>query len=218
MKTAKKGNTDKKIFLIFCCIFSSPNHIFWNNFLLQPYFLRNPKAIYRPKAPETYRRRGETDLSASGAKRQAEGGEDYTGSKQYRADLSDWRMDSGQYQGIGTVTYYDAENGTFGALGHGVYDVDTDELMVIHGGSVVDTTLTEIVKGEKGAAGELIGQVEMQEKLAVIEKNTETGIYGKAAAGVFAGESYPVATKAEEKRARLCCFPIWRARTCRRMP
>lgn len=92
------------------------------------------------------------------------------------------------------------ENGTFGALGHGVYDVDTDDLMVIHGGSVVDTTLTEIVKGEKGAAGELIGQVEMQEKLAAIEKNTETGIYGKAAAGVFAGESYPVATKAEVKK------------------
>ena len=91
-----------------------------------------------------------------------------------------WIRDS--IQGIGTVTYYDAENGTFGALGHGVYDVDTDELMVIHGGSVVDTTLTEIVKGEKGAAGELIGQVEMQEKLAAIEKNTETGIYGKAAA------------------------------------
>lgn len=40
---------------------------------------------------------GKSDLSASGAKRQAEGGEDYTGSKQYRADLSDWRMDSGQY-------------------------------------------------------------------------------------------------------------------------
>ena len=96
-----------------------------------------------------------------------------------------WIRDS--IQGIGTVTYYDAENGTFGAL-------------VIHGGSVVDTTLTEIVKGEKGAAGELIGQVEMQEKLAVIEKNTETGIYGKAAAGVFAGESYPVATKAEVKK------------------
>ena len=109
-----------------------------------------------------------------------------------------WIRDS--IQGIGTVTYYDAENGTFGALGHGVYDVDTDELMVIHGGSVVDTSLTEIVKGEKGAAGELIGQVEMQEKLAAIEKNTETGIYGKAAAGVFAGESYPVATKAEVKK------------------
>ena len=109
-----------------------------------------------------------------------------------------WIRDS--IQGIGTVTYYDAENGTFGALGHGVYDVDTDDLMVIHGGSVVDTTLTEIVKGERGAAGELIGQVEMQEKLAAIGKNTETGIYGKAAAGVFVGESYPVATKAEVKK------------------
>ena len=44
----------------------------------------------------------------------------------------------------------------------------------------------------------------MQEKLAAIEKNTETGIYGKAAAGVFAGESYPVATKAEVKKGRGC--------------
>ena len=50
--------------------------------------------------------------------------------------------------------------------------------MVIHGGSVVDTTLTEIVKGERGAAGELIGQVEMQEA-AAIEKNTETGIMAR---------------------------------------
>mgnify|MGYP001011889039 CR=1 FL=1 len=46
---------------------------------------------------KTIQQSEETDLSASGAKRQAEGGEDYTGSKQYRADLSDWRMDSGQY-------------------------------------------------------------------------------------------------------------------------
>ena len=109
-----------------------------------------------------------------------------------------WIRDS--IQGIGTVTYYDAENGSFGALGHGVYDVDTDELMVIHGGSVVDTSLTEIVKGEKGTAGELVGQVELQERLAAIEKNTETGIYGKAEEGVFAGESYPVAAKAEVKK------------------
>ena len=109
-----------------------------------------------------------------------------------------WIRDS--IQGIGTVTYYDAENGTFGALGHGVYDVDTDDLMVICGGSVVDATLTEIVKGEKGTAGELVGQVELQEKLAAIEKNTETGIYGKAEDGVFAGESYPVAAKEEVKK------------------
>lgn len=109
-----------------------------------------------------------------------------------------WIRDS--IQGIGTVTYYDAEEGTFGALGHGVYDVDMDALMVIDGGSVVDTALTEIVKGEKGAAGELVGQVEMEEKLADIEKNTETGIYGKAEDGIFAGESYPVAAKAEVKK------------------
>ena len=40
---------------------------------------------------------GNPILSAFGAKWQAKGGEDYTGSEQYRADLPDWRVDSGQY-------------------------------------------------------------------------------------------------------------------------
>lgn len=109
-----------------------------------------------------------------------------------------WIRDS--IQGIGTVTYYDPKNGTFGALGHGVYDVDTDELMEIREGSLVDSDLTEIVKGQKGAAGELMGKVNMEEKLAHIEKNTEVGIYGTTEEMVFTGEALPIAKADEVKK------------------
>lgn len=109
--------------------------------------------------------------------------------------LGVWIRDS--IQGIGTVTFYDPADGSFGALGHGVYDVDTGGLMVIREGTLTDTELTEIVKGQKGEPGELTGIVEMEEKLGKIRKNTDVGIYGRAESGVFSGKALPVATMDE---------------------
>lgn len=109
-----------------------------------------------------------------------------------------WIRDS--IQGIGTVTYYDPANSTFGALGHGVYDVDTGDLMQIREGRLTDSELTEIVKGKKGVPGELTGKVNLKEKLAEIEENTEVGIYGKAEGTAFDGEALPLATAEEIKK------------------
>lgn len=111
-----------------------------------------------------------------------------------------WIRDS--IQGIGTVTYYDPNSSEFGALGHGVYDVDTDALLTIREGSLVDSDLTEIVKGQKGEAGELVGKVNMEEKLAHIEKNTEVGIYGTADAEAFEGQAFPIAAADEIKKGK----------------
>lgn len=109
-----------------------------------------------------------------------------------------WVRDS--IQGIGTVTYYDPNNDTFGALGHGVYDVDTGELMVIREGALVSAELTEIVKGQKGTAGELTGKVDLQDKIAGIERNTEVGIFGSDCNAVFSHETIPVAKTEEIKK------------------
>lgn len=111
-----------------------------------------------------------------------------------------WVRDS--IQGIGTVTWYDPAEKTFGALGHGVYDVDTGGLMLIREGSLVEAGLTEVVKGKKGAPGELTGKVELAEKFAHIEKNTEAGIYGSVDAAVFDGEALPVAAAEEVKKGK----------------
>ena len=106
-----------------------------------------------------------------------------------------WIRDS--IQGIGTVTYYDPASGRFGALGHGVYDVDTGDLTTIRQGSLVSSTLTEIVKGKKGVPGELTGEVDLQKKLAVIEKNTVAGIYGRCSGDAFAADALPIAAMDE---------------------
>lgn len=110
--------------------------------------------------------------------------------------LGVWIRDS--IQGIGTVTFYDEETDSFGALGHGIYDVDTGGLMELKQGKITEAVLTEIVKGQKGAPGELSGRLETEEVLGEIKKNTEIGIYGNTdQTAVFTGKSYPVASQTE---------------------
>lgn len=119
-----------------------------------------------------------------------------TADKTYRLGI--WIRDS--IQGIGTVTFYDPSDGYFGALGHGVYDVDTGGLMIIREGALLSSDLSQVVKGEKGNPGELTGTVEVAEKLGKIEKNTEVGIYGHMNQNVFDGEAIPIATLDEVKK------------------
>ncbi|MBQ7066271.1 MAG: SpoIVB peptidase [Lachnospiraceae bacterium] len=88
-----------------------------------------------------------------------------------------WIRDSAQ--GIGTLTFVD-EEGKFGALGHGINDVDTSELMEIENGGVYKADIVSIRKGENGNPGELTGVIDygMENKLGIISKNTDVGIYG----------------------------------------
>jgi len=46
--------------------------------------------------------------------------------------LGAWVRDS--MAGIGTMTYYDSESGAFGALGHGILDTDTAQMMPLSAG------------------------------------------------------------------------------------
>lgn len=84
-------------------------------------------------------------------------------------------------QGIGTLTYVDAE-GRFGALGHGINDIDTNTLMEIEDGTVYEAEILSVVKGEKGTPGELMGMISYnRENLrGEIERNTAAGIFGQA--------------------------------------
>ena len=60
-----------------------------------------------------------------------------------------WIRDS--MAGIGTMTYYDPESGEFGALGHGITDVDTALLMPFSNGSILPSTVKAVKKGEVGS-------------------------------------------------------------------
>ncbi len=83
-------------------------------------------------------------------------------------------------QGIGTLTYVDQE-GKFGALGHGISDTDTGELLDVSQGELYQAQILSVLKGTKGVPGELSGYIEYEDskKIGTIEKNTALGIFGQ---------------------------------------
>lgn len=80
--------------------------------------------------------------------------------------------------GVGTVTFYDPQTKSFGALGHGITDIDTEELINIQSGEFVTTKILNIAKGEEGKPGKIQGTIENQKNIGNISKNTKFGIYG----------------------------------------
>lgn len=81
--------------------------------------------------------------------------------------------------GVGTMTYVTKDMG-YGALGHPVSDADTGSMIRLLDGSVYNTSIVGIVKGENGSPGELTGVIDYKDeyRLGNIRENTATGIYG----------------------------------------
>ena len=98
-----------------------------------------------------------------------------TSNEEYKLGL--WVRDSAA--GVGTVTFYEPSTQSFGALGHGITDIDTGDLLNIASGEFVTAKVLNIRKGEDGNPGKIQGTVEEQETIGEITKNTEFGIYGK---------------------------------------
>ena len=90
--------------------------------------------------------------------------------------LGAWLRDS--MAGIGTVTYYDPATGEFGALGHGINDVDTALLMPMESGGVLWASVTDVKKGTKGEPGELHGEFDLTADIGELWANTSHGVYG----------------------------------------
>ena len=97
--------------------------------------------------------------------------------------------------GIGTVTYYDPQSGTFGALGHGVNDPD-GELVVMSQGLAYAAQVDTVRKGRAGEPGQLMGAVTDPEPLAQLSKNTPQGVFGSGSL-LFRGDPLPAASASE---------------------
>jgi stage IV sporulation protein B len=96
--------------------------------------------------------------------------------KDNKNKLGVWVRDT--TQGIGTITYFNPSTRVFGALGHGILDVDTKKLMSVKDGIITEAKITEVKKGGKGAPGELVGTPQNKAVLGEIKINTPYGIYG----------------------------------------
>lgn len=123
-----------------------------------------------------------------------------TGTDEYKLGI--WVRDN--TQGIGTLTFL-TENQKFGALGHGINDVDTGELLELSEGALYDTNIQEIKRGEKGSPGELSGTIRYRPELrhGEIMQNTNVGIFGTCEACLrerLGGELLEVGYKQEVQR------------------
>ena len=111
--------------------------------------------------------------------------------------LGAWIRDS--MAGIGTMTYYDPESGSFGALGHGITDVDTAQLMSLGSGSIMETTVKAVKKGEKGEPGELKGDFSVQRDVGTVTVNSDGGIFGTVSDADFPARSQAVPVAGAEE-------------------
>ncbi len=96
--------------------------------------------------------------------------------------------------GIGTVTYFDPDTGSFGALGHGVSD-SVGKLVVMERGSAYRARVLSVRRGKTGAPGQLMGALSGAEPIGTLAKNTPCGIFGSCSG--FSGQPIPTAEPKE---------------------
>lgn len=120
-----------------------------------------------------------------------------------------WVRDNAQ--GVGTMTYID-DNGNFGALGHGINDVDTSTLMEMNDGTLYQTEIISIRKGAAGQPGEMTGMIVYSDDriLGDITSNSTRGIFGKCnqkALALGTEEALPIGLKQEIEKgpAQILC-------------
>jgi stage IV sporulation protein B len=120
-----------------------------------------------------------------------------------------WVRDS--TQGVGTLTYIDSD-GNFGALGHGITDVDTSALMDMYDGTLYRTEILSIQKGQAGNPGEMTGMIVYSDDniLGDIDYNGAEGIFGSCndkAMQMAVEDPLPIGFKQEIKKgaAQILC-------------
>ncbi len=120
----------------------------------------------------------------------------------YRIGL--WVRDSSA--GIGTLTFYSPSSGMICGLGHGICDSDTQTLLKIESGQLVEAKISSIVKGKNGSPGELKGKFTYN-TIADITKNSKMGVYGTPTADFKYSELTEIALKQDVKdgNAQILC-------------
>lgn len=131
-----------------------------------------------------------------------------TSETEYKLGL--WVRDTAA--GIGTISFYDPESKKFAALGHGIMDIDTKDLISIANGEITTANIVSIAKGEKGIPGEIRGSLIGQTTIGSIAKNTSLGIYGvinnSTLLNVSSNDAVEIALREEIKtgKAKIICM------------
>lgn len=83
--------------------------------------------------------------------------------------------------GIGTLTYFDPSDSTFGALGHGITDPETGSVLPVEKGLLLESQVQEVEEGRSGEPGEIKGLFyHASQPLGNLNKNSGFGVFGTA--------------------------------------
>lgn len=86
--------------------------------------------------------------------------------------------------GLGTMTYYNPENKSFGALGHAITEAATGDLLSLRNGKLLHTRVESVKQGKSGDPGEIRGIFyEADAPWGDLKQNTEYGIFGTLGEG-----------------------------------
>ena len=86
---------------------------------------------------------------------------------------------------IGTLTFIDPNNHKYGALGHEIIDQDTNQLVSLKNGEIINSNVISVRKATSGKPGEKVADILFDEKLGTLERNNNYGIYGVMSSQLF---------------------------------
>ncbi len=104
-----------------------------------------------------------------------------------------WVRDSSA--GIGTITFYEPETGSFGGLGHPICDADTGDILPLGSGEAGAVTISQVEKGTSGTPGMLQGSFTNEAPLGELLCNNRCGVFGKLYHCPANAEAMPMALK-----------------------
>lgn len=106
--------------------------------------------------------------------------------------------------GVGTLTFHHPDTGAYGALGHVISDMDTQKPIIVGDGSIVNSSVSSIERGQSGQPGEKTAIfINEKDVLGDIKRNTPFGIFGTMKKKVSNGimdEAIPIALNEEIKK------------------
>lgn len=106
-----------------------------------------------------------------------------------------WVRDSSA--GVGTITFYDPETGSFGGLGHPICDADTGGILPLGSGEASAVTISAVEKGVAGSPGMLQGSFTNEAPLGKLLCNNRCGVFGTLYHSPTDAQAIPMAFKQE---------------------
>ena len=128
--------------------------------------------------------------------------------KIYKTDIK-LQKEDGEYKtglyvrdsirGVATLTYIDATNNTFGALGHEILEKSTKSKFESDTGSIFSSVVTGITKSTDGNPGEKNARSNSADIYGTVSENTSSGIFGTYTSPLPNTKLYKVAKPSDIK-------------------